>query len=1222
MSSTRGNVGLAIVFAFVAVAVVIVLAGALNPIGSPAQGGRPGIEGTYARLAAGQPVPLTPRPVDGTPTSIDVASTSVDGFVSIDQGFPGPSPLSGESGGPLNPPFAGDRRVTSDVNAQGHPSIATEAGGSVIYIAYTNQTTPTNRDVYVARSVNGGQTWTHIPVAANGGYNEFDPRVVVHGNRVVVFFANDDLANNRGFRRAESTDQGQTWTVIAVNYNAPPFRDLIHPDASSSLASTPPAGPWLYVIYETFCDVPASCGGGTSRVFLVAMFDSTMTLGANSVYFPFISSTNVPLPTTEPSIIANGDQTLWIGDADARNLPASGPGNHDVLWIQTQTGMNSGTSWAGAFITGAYSTDSVRVDAAGFQPNFVLVYQLVNATVGFPNHIIVDLYSHDSGMTWTLGLLSGQTGVELKDPAAIARSPQTYATFYQGGDLGFANSSNAGTSWAAPLKVNSNVGSIADAVRTTDVATDPATGPLIAWQDGRDGNPNVYTTGFQRFTVTLQTAPSTNLRVRFDGDAYAAAPVVKPLVSSTTHAIQAESPQSGGTGIQYVFTQWNDGSTANPRTITVSADATYTASFATQYQITVASNPAGRTVTVNAAPQTAPYAFWCNAAAQANLSAPSPQTVSPTSQYRFASWDDAGAQSHAITCDRAKTITATFVLQYQVTIQTNPTGRDVVVAGITQTGPYVFWCDNASSVTIDAPSPQAVGPGTQYRYDTWSDLGAQTHLVTCTGSMTITATFVRQYQVTIASTPTGRTISVNGIPQTAPYASWYDENSNIVLLVPSPQGVGGGTQYSFSAWGDGNVNPSRSVVADASRTFTAIFTTEYFLTMASSASPATSVTPGSGWHPEGDIVSISTTAPADGLTDRYRFAGWTGDAVTLPSAQTTTITMDGPKSITATWNHQYKIDLRFAAGVPGTNFTVDTVSTPAPASLWLVIAPSAISAGGDTRYGFLSWLGVGASRQFTLTVTGPASFTAQYTRQYHVILTITPAGPVVTVDTLPWSPSQDLWFDENSEHVFGVVTPQVVSNGVRFKFVSWSPAGTGSTLRVTMDGPKILQATFAKQYLLTVESSYGTPTCVNTADPGSCWYDENTTAQITVTSPVQVGGAKFAVAGWTGATSITPSGATVMMSGPKTLTANWHEVTFFEEFGLYLGLLIAILVAVIIVVLVLMRRRKKEPAAAAVAPPPPVQGTQAPAGGTKTCPACGMEIPGAATTCPVCGSAV
>jgi len=130
------------------------------------------------------------------------------------------------------------------------------------------------------------------------------------------------------------------------------------------------------------------------------------------------------------------------------------------------------------------------------------------------------------------------------------------------------------------------------------------------------------------------------------------------------------------------------------------------------------------------------------------------------------------------------------------------------------------------------------------------------------------------------------------------------------------------------------VNPSRSVVADASRTFTAIFTTEYFLTMASSPSPATSVTPGSGWHPEGDIVSISTNAPADG-SRTVPVRGMDRDAVTLPSAQTTTITMDGPKSITATWNHQYKIDLRFAAGVPGRTSRWTTVSTPAPASLWL-----------------------------------------------------------------------------------------------------------------------------------------------------------------------------------------------------------------------------------------------------------------------------------------------
>jgi len=69
--------------------------------------------------------------------------------------------------------------------------------------------------------------------------------------------------------------------------------------------------------------------------------------------------------------------------------------------------------------------------------------------------------------------------------------------------------------------------------------------------------------------------------------------------------------------------------------------------------------------------------------------------------------------------------------------------------------------------------------------------------------MTITATFVRQYSGHDRLDPNGRTISVNGFPQTAPYRELYDENSNIVLLVPSPQGVGGGTQYSFSAWATG-----------------------------------------------------------------------------------------------------------------------------------------------------------------------------------------------------------------------------------------------------------------------------------------------------------------------------------------------------------------------------------------------------------------------------------
>ena len=96
------------------------------------------------------------------------------------------------------------------------------------------------------------------------------------------------------------------------------------------------------------------------------------------------------------------------------------------------------------------------------------------------------------------------------------------------------------------------------------------------------------------------------------------------------------------------------------------------------------------------------------------------------------------------------------------------------------------------------------------------------------------------------------------------------------------------------------------------------------------------------------------------------------------------------------------------------------------------------------------------------------------------------------------------------------------------------------------------------------------------------------------------------------------------MDAAKTVTAGWREVSFVEENGVYLGLLIAILIAVIAIVLVVvMRRRKKEPGVAAGVPPPPMQSSQGTQMvGTKNCPACGMEIPGGATTCPVCGAAV
>ena len=1236
MSSIRGGFGsaFALLLAVVGIAAVLVLVSpALNGSGSRALPG-----GLGGQFASGGSMPLSPRSLDVQPREITPVSVTTEG-TGTTGGSPGPTSQSGGPG-PTDPPFGTEVRVTSDPDAQTHPSIASEPGGSVLYAVYTDQAGATT-DVFLSRSTDGGVTWTSVGVATSGSYNEFEPRVVVHGSRVFVFFSSDDPGLLRGFHYAVSTNQGLSWTVSAVNYGATaPFRDLRTPDASSYNSQ------WLYATYDSNCDMgspgAAPCfDSAPSYTPITVLFDSAGMLVNPTIYFPFA------VDVVEPSIIAKAGQTLFVGDIDSADPAIGGPpGSHTVIWAQTPTGQNTAASWSQALFNPNFSMDVVRVDASGFGQTVLMAYQYIDPAGGIPDHVIASLSSKDDGATFTFGPLAAVSGQQEKDPATFAAGGILQATFFNGADLGYATSSNGGDTWSSIAKVNSNVGSAFDAVRSSDIVVDSSLGAMVGWQDSRDGNPNIYFTMFQRYSITIATNPP-SLRVRFDTGAFQPAPETQPLVAGSSHAIEAQSPQSAGAGVQYVFVQWSDGSTANPRTITVTADITYTANMVKQYQITVDSIPGGRTVSVNGASQTAPYNFWCNDTATAALDAPSPQTVSPTSQYRFAAWSDALGQAHQITCNNVLTVTATFILQFQLTVATSPSGREVLVGGAPQTGPYVFYCDNASSVSLNVVSPQASGPGTRYRYDAWSDGGAQSHQIACTGSATVTASFVLQYQVTIGSTPSGRAVTVNGVPQTTPFPDYYDVNAQIGLLVPSPQSLSTTTRYSFSAWNDGNPNPSRIIVVDSVKTFTALFTTEYYLTISSSPSGGGfTVNPGSGWHPDGDFVAISTNKPNDGSTDRYRFGKWDGDFVSYSSSAN--LLIDRPIAITAIWVHQFKIDIQ--TNVPGRTISVDIDGTPTlvsagGVSLWwnettshTVSSEPTVSVSGTERWAFSSWTG-GGSNPYTISATSAGAYTATYTHQYLITLTVSPtSGPTVTVDNQAYVPGTPLWWDDASSHTLNAVATQNGATGTRYVFAGWETAGVPSLRTYTVSSSAALTATFTTQYLLTITSQYGDPVCQGAAETvsGGCWYVAGTSATVTVTTPVQAGGAKRAFTGWSvnGTGSGSAPTLQVSMTGPKTAEAGWRDVAFVEEYGVALGTLIAVIVAVILILLVLMMRRRRQgpqavPPPMAQAPPTLVQAPATPpppamqeATGTKTCASCGMEIPGGASTCPVCGSPV
>jgi hypothetical protein len=90
--------------------------------------------------------------------------------------------------------------------------------------------------------------------------------------------------------------------------------------------------------------------------------------------------------------------------------------------------------------------------------------------------------------------------------------------------------------------------------------------------------------------ITITTSPA-NLLVSADGGAAVAAPLVESWQAGSVHTIATSSPQSGGAGVQYVWSNWNDsGALSHPITVP-GTPTTYTATFNTQYQLTTQASP-------------------------------------------------------------------------------------------------------------------------------------------------------------------------------------------------------------------------------------------------------------------------------------------------------------------------------------------------------------------------------------------------------------------------------------------------------------------------------------------------------------------------------------------------------------------------------------------------------------------------------------------------------
>jgi hypothetical protein len=233
--------------------------------------------------------------------------------------------------------------------------------------------------------------------------------------------------------------------------------------------------------------------------------------------------------------------------------------------------------------------------------------------------------------------------------------------------------------------------------------------------------------------------------------------------------------------------------------------------------VTVDTYPSGLQVEVDAVQHTAPYHYWCPDGTLHSFNTPSPQ-VSGDIRFVFSNWSDGGAQAHQVNCSGGVTYTASFDTEFRTMIATSPSGLLVEVDSVQHTAPYLFWCSASSVHVLVITSPQTSGT-TRYVFVNWSDGGAKSHSIACSGPAIYNATFGTEYLVLIDSPTYVAQVEVDHVTRMTPYAFWCPAGSSHGLDVPSPQG-GGLTPYVFVSWSDGG-DRSHSIVCSAPANYTA-----------------------------------------------------------------------------------------------------------------------------------------------------------------------------------------------------------------------------------------------------------------------------------------------------------------------------------------------------------------------------------------------------------------
>ena len=214
------------------------------------------------------------------------------------------------------------------------------------------------------------------------------------------------------------------------------------------------------------------------------------------------------------------------------------------------------------------------------------------------------------------------------------------------------------------------------------------------------------------------------------------------------------------------------------------------------------------------------------------------------------------------------------------------------------------------------------------------------------------------------------------------------------------------------------------------------------------------------------------------------------------------------------------------------------------------VSQAVVQTAPGTQYVFQGWTGgyTGSATSGSITMSSSSTVTAVFQPQYQLTLSAQPSGAP--------SPQGSGWFNAGSTASVSVPSQTVTQNpGSQLVFNGWTVDGSnsqgGSTLSLQMNAPHTVVAQYTQQYYLTVQSPQGVTS-------GQGWYNAGSNAPISVsTPPSPMFGVNYVFDGWQGSIQSSFQSTTVLMNGPMTVTAAWHQ----DSTVLYatLGAIIAII---------------------------------------------------------------